>query len=306
LRNGALVVEDQRNGGTINFSNISMSLRPHDGGVALSVGEEGKNGWELKVAVGAPSNGVRSVEISANKVPTNNLLLAARLKDFTYSADMPLSGEFKGEIGRDGLPTYFRGEIITGKGTIVDLNVPDYPMVIDHADARVEWDAGRRVMVAPFHVYAGANRITLLAHLEPPNDSIPNWQLGLSGGTILLAGEAGEPIDFQPDRRPHPLRYRQPRMLLTQCDISNGEIGIAGSGSIDYSGEPRLTLGMAATPMPVQILKRIWPVLVVPEVREWVTERVDRGNLQRLDVAVNAPVHTLVRGGPPIRMTDCP
>jgi hypothetical protein len=82
-------------------------------------------------------------------------------------------------------------------------------MVIDHADARVEWDSGRRVMVAPFHVYAGANRVTLLAHLEPPNDSVPNWQLGLSGGTILLAGEAGEPIDFQPDRRPHPVRYRQ-------------------------------------------------------------------------------------------------
>jgi hypothetical protein len=267
----------------------------------LSVGEEGKNGWELKVAVGAPSNGVRSVEISANKVPINNLLLAVRLKDFTYAADMPLSGEFKGEIGRDGLPTFFRGELLVGKGTIVDLNVPDYPMVIDHADARVEWDAGRRVMVAPFHIYAGANRITMLAHLEPPNDSIPNWQLGLSGGTILLAGENGEnPSIF--NRIAIRLRFdtENRRVLMTQCDISNGEIGIAGSGSIDYSGEARLTLGMAATPMPVSVLKRIWPVLIVPEVREWLTERVDRGTVQRLDVAVNAPLHTLVRGGPPI------
>ncbi|WP_163827770.1 hypothetical protein, partial [Proteus vulgaris] len=67
------------------------------------------------------------------------------------------------------------------------------------------------------------------------------------------------------------------------CDISNGEIGIAGSGSIDYSGEARLRLGMAATPMPVSVLKRIWPVLIVPEVREWITERVDRGTVQRLD-----------------------
>lgn len=302
LRNGALTVEDQRNGGVINFSNISLSLRrPVGGGVALSVGEEGKNGWELKVAVGAPANGVRSVSINANKVPTNNLLLAARLKDFTYAADMPLSGEFKGEIGRDGLPTFFRGELIADRGTIVDLKVPDYPMVIDHADARVEWDAGRRVMVAPFHIYAGANRITMLAHLEPPNDSVPNWQLGLSGGTILLAGENGESpsifnriairIRFDTDNR---------QVVMTQCDISNGEIGIAGSGAVDYSGEPRLTLGMAATPMPVSVLKRIWPVLVAPEVREWLIERVDRGTLQRLDIAVNAPMHTLVRGGPPI------
>ncbi|MCR6734524.1 MAG: DUF3971 domain-containing protein [Afipia sp.] len=302
LRNGVLTVEDQRNGGVLNFKNISLSLRrPLGGGAALSVGEEGKNGWELKVAVGAPSNGVRSIEIGANKVPANNLLLAARLKDFTYAADMPLSGEFKGEIGRDGLPTFFRGEFVAGKGTIVDLNVPDYPMVIDHADARVEWDAGRRVMVAPFHIYAGANRITMLAHLEPPNDSIPNWQLGFSGGTILLAGENGEnPSIF--NRIAIRLRFdtENRRVLMTQCDISNGEIGIAGSGSIDYSGEPRLTLGMAATPMPVSVLKRIWPVLVTPEVREWLTERVDRGMVQRLDVAVNAPVHTLVRGGPPI------
>ena len=302
LRNGGLTVEDQRNGGVINFTNISLSLRrPPGGGAALSVGEEGKNGWELKVAVGAPSNGVRSIDISANKVPTNNLLLAARLKDFTYAADMPLSGEFKGEIGRDGLPTYFRGEIVAGKGTIVDLNVPDYPMVIDHADARVEWDASRRVMVAPFHIYAGANRITMLAHLEPPNDTIPNWQLGLSGGTILLAGENGEsPSIF--NRIAIRLRFdtENRRVLMTQCDISNGEIGIAGSGSIDYSGEARLTLGMAATPMPVSVLKRIWPVLVVPEVREWLNERVDRGTVQRLDIAVNAPLHTLVRGGPPI------
>jgi hypothetical protein len=302
LRNGVLTVEDQRSGGVLNFKNISLSLRrPLGGGAALSVGEEGKNGWELKIAVGAPSNGVRSIEIGANKVPANNLLLAARLKDFTYAADMPLSGEFKGEIGRDGLPTFFRGEFVAGKGTIVDLNVPDYPMVIDHADARVEWDAGRRVMVAPFHIYAGANRITMLAHLEPPNDSIPNWQLGFSGGTIPLAGENGEsPSIF--NRIAIRLRFdtENRRVLMTQCDISNGEIGIAGSGSIDYSGEPRLTLGMAATPMPVSVLKRIWPVLVTPEVREWLTERVDRGMIQRLDVAVNAPVHTLVRGGPPI------
>ncbi|MEH2509150.1 hypothetical protein V1291_000504 [Nitrobacteraceae bacterium AZCC 1564] len=303
LRSGVLTVEDQRSGGRLTFENISLSLlRPSGGGVAFSIGEEGRNPWQLRVALGAPSNGVRSIDINANKVPANNLLLAARLKNFTYAADMPLSGTLKGEIGRDGLPTYFRGEILAGKGTIVDLNVPDYPMAIDYADAKVEWDAGRRVMVAPFHVNSGANRITLLAHLEPPNGRIPNWQLGLSGGTILLAGENGEdPAIF--NRIAIRLRFDtdNKKVILTQCDISNGEIGIAGSGSFDYAGvEPRLTLGLAATPMPVSVLKKAWPVLVVPEVREWVIERVDRGTLQRLDIAVNAPMHTLVRGGPPI------
>ena len=52
--------------------------------------------------------------------------------------------------------------------------------------------------------------------------------------------------------------------------------------------------------MSVSALKRIWPTLVVPEVREWVIERVERGAIQRIDIAVNSPVHNLSRRGPPI------
>src|SRR5260221_8408013 len=165
----------------------------------------------------------------------------------------------------------------------------------------VEWDSGRRVLVAPFKIISGANRITLLAHLEPPNDSVTDWQAGFSGGTIVLAGNDNEPalifnriaigLRFDTDKK---------RVLLTQADISNGEIGVAGTGRIDYSGEARLQLGFAGTPMPASALKRMWPILVVPEVREWVIERIERGSLQRLEIGVNTLVKNLPRKGPPI------
>jgi hypothetical protein len=302
LKNGSLIIDDQQRGNKWNFENISLSLRrPSGGGVALSVGEEGNHAWSLRVVVGPPANGVRSVDIRADKVSTTNILLALRLKDLTYSADLPLTGELKGELGRDGLPTYFRGKITAGAGTIIDSDTPDYPMELDSAEVNVEWDSGRRVLVAPFKIISGANRITLLAHLEPPNDSVPNWQLGFSGGTIVLAGIDNEPplifnriaigVRFDTDKR---------RVLLTQADISNGEIGIAGTGSVDYSAEPRLTLGFAGTPMSASALKRMWPTLIVPEVREWVIDRVERGSLQRIEVGVNSPVRNLSRRGPPI------
>ena len=302
LKNGNLIVDDQQRGNKWNFENISLSLRrPSSGGVALSVGEEGNHAWSLRVTVGPPANGVRSVDIRADKVSTTNILLALRLKDLTYSADLPLSGELKGELGRDGLPTYFRGKVTAGAGNIIDGDTPDYPMAIDSAEVNIEWDAGRRVLVAPFKIISGANRITLLAHLEPPNDSVPDWQLGFSGGTIVLAG-----IDDQPplifNRIAIGMRFDtdKKRVLLTQADISNGEIGVAGTGSIDYSGEPRLTLGFAGTPMSASALKRIWPLLIVPEVREWVVERIERGAIQRIEVGVNSPVRNLSRRGPPI------
>jgi Protein of unknown function len=302
LKNGNLVVDDQQRGNKWTFDNISLSLRrPSAGGVALSLGEEGAHPWSLRVTVGPPENGVRSVDIRAVKVPTANILLALRLKDLTYSADLPLSGELKGELGRDGLPTYFRGKIAAGAGSIIDSDTPDYPMGIDSAEMNVEWDSARRVLVAPFKIIAGANRITLLAHLEPPNDNVSDWQLGLSGGTIVLDGIDSEPplifnriaigMRFDTDKK---------RVLLTQADISNGEIGIAGTGNVDYSGEARLQLGFAGTPMTASALKRMWPALIVPEVREWVVERIERGSLQRIEVGVNTAIKNLPRKGPPI------
>jgi uncharacterized protein DUF3971 len=302
LKNGNLIVDDQQRGNKWNFENISLSLRrPSSGGVALSVGEEGANAWSMRVLIGPPANGVRSVDIRANKVSTRNILLALRLKDLTYSADLPLTGELKGELGRDGLPTYFRGKLTSGAGHLIDTDTPDYPMAIDAAEVNLEWDSGRRVLVAPFKIISGQNRVTLLAHLEPPNDNVTDWQLGFSGGTIMLASNDGEqPLIF--NRIAIGMRFDtdKKRVLLTQADISNGEIGVAGTGSVDYSGEPRLTLGFAGTPMSASALKRMWPVLIVPEVREWVIERVERGALQRIEVGVNSPVRNLSRRGPPI------
>ena len=302
LKNGNLVVDDQQRGNKWTFENISLSLRrPRGGGVALRLGEDGAHAWSLRVVVGPPANGVRSVDIRADKVPTANILLAMRLKDLTYSADLPLTGELKGELGRDGLPTYFRGKISAGAGHIIDSDTPDYPMAIDSADINLEWDSGRRVLVAPFKIISGSNRITLLAHLEPPNGNITDWQLGFSGGTIVLAGADNEaPLIF--NRIAIGLRFdtERKRVLLTQADISNGEIGVAGTGSVEYSGEPRLTLGFAGTPMSASALKQIWPILIVPEVREWVIERIERGSLQRIEVGVNSPVRNLSRRGPPI------
>jgi Protein of unknown function len=302
LKNGVLVVDDQQRGNKWSFENISLSLRrPSGGGVALSFGEEGAKPWSLRVTVGPPANGVRSVDIKADKLPTANIFLAMRVKDLTYSADLPLSGELKGELGRDGVPTYFRGKVTAGAGHIIDSDTPDYPMAIDSAEMNVEWDSNRRVLVAPFKLVSGANRLTLLAHLEPPNGSVTDWQAGLSGGTIVLPGAEGEqPLIFNRINIAFRFDTDRKRVLLTQADLSNGEISVAGTGMVDYSGEPRLQLGFAGTPMSASALKRMWPILIVPELREWIIERIEKGQLQRIDVALNTPVRNLPRKGPPI------
>jgi hypothetical protein len=304
ITNGNITVDDRQSGNHWNFENITLSVRrPGSGGIALSVGEENTTRpWSFHAALGPQVNGVRSVDIAAERVLIKDLLFALRLKDASYTADLPITGRLRGEIGRDGLPTYFTGKIGVEAGSIIDRRAPEYPMNVDRADISVDWDSTRRVLVAPFQVVAGQNRITLLAHLEPPNDTVPHWQLGLSGGTIVLPGAEGEtPLIF--NRIAVRMRFDidGQRIILTQGDISNGTVGVAGTGTFDYStDEPWLTAGIAGTPMSASDLKRMWPVIINPEVREWVLERVDAGMLQRAEVAINAPTHTLARGGPPI------
>ena len=302
LKNGTLSVDDQQTGNRWSFSDISLSLRrPSDGGVAFKIGAAGAKPWSLGITVGPLASGVRAVDVKASKVSTRIILLAMRIKGLTYSADMPLTGELKGEIGRDGMPTYFRGRMVAEAGNIIDSETPEYPMHIDEAEVNVEWDAARRMLVAPFKVLAGENRVTLRAQLEAPTDQVRQWQLTLNGGTILFANVANnEPLIFNRINIAMRFDNERKRVVLTQADISNGEIGVAGTGSIDYAGDPRLTLGVAGTPMSVAALKRIWPAVIVPELREWVTERIETGRVQRVDIAVNSPLANMSRSGPPL------
>jgi hypothetical protein len=90
------------------------------------------------------------------------------------------------------------------------------------------------------------------------------------------------------------------RIDVEQGELGNMEIGIAISGNLDYAGgDPRLALGIAGNRMSVAALKRLWPPMVAPKVREWVDEHIIDGTVDRLSIATNAPIETMKPSGPP-------
>src|SRR5580658_162358 len=73
------------------------------------------------------------------------------------------------------------------------------------------------------------------------------------------------------------------------------------SGNADYSGgDLHLAAGVAATRMSADALKRLWPVFVAPKVRDWFNDHLISGSVERLVIAVNAPLNTLKASGPPL------
>jgi hypothetical protein len=315
LKNGVLKVVDARADKTLTFENINLSVnRPKGGGIAFNVSSETPvrvgnetvmRPWFIRAAMVGSGYARRTVQVEASDVAGKDLLLALRLDEGQLQADVKISAVLNAEISHDGTVLGVAGRIVAEGGSIGEINDEESQIPIERAEFSLDWDSARRALLVPFHVRSGANRITLLAQLDPPRDASSPWMLGLTGGTVVL-GSVGVGDDdpsivlervavrarFDPVKR---------RIDLDQGDFRTRDLGIRLSGSLDYSGaEPRLALGMASTRMNVATMKRIWPPFVAPAVRTWVLSHVVSGSIERVDIATNAPMHTLKASGPPV------
>ncbi len=318
LKNGNLIVDDQRNGKRWTFSNINVSLtRPAQGGVIFRVASENpERPWELLAAMRPLADGVRAVGIEAHKVAARDVLLALRLDDGNIAADLPLSAFMRAEIAADGTPQTIQGELVSEAGTITDPDDDTATIAIDRADIHFNWDARRHVLLVPFQIQSGGNQITMRAVAEAPNDDSGIWNLTLTRGDAVIdpvilagAGPAGQQEAFALNRTNVQARIDtvHKRIDVEQGDFSRLDtrpalnVGVAFSGSLDYSGaEPRLAFGVAATRMPMSVMMRMWPVFAASQVRAWANEHISDGTVERVVIAGNAALPEFKTGGPPM------
>ncbi len=290
MKDGSLTVDDARTGKRWTFENISLSLeRPHGGGVVVTVGSDNPDHpWGLTASINPTRDGYRSIALEARQVSANDLLLASRLGDGSLQINLPLSASLRGEIGPNGVPQSLTGRIVADAGSINDANDSDGRLDIDHAEFKIDWDAASRMLSVPFQILSGGNRITLLGQVEAPAAAPGPWLFKIGGGTVVLAAPsgAGDPLilnrvvmsgQFDPVKK---------RFVVDQGDLGNTDVGVAMSGTADYSsGDLHLATGVAVTRMPADALKRLWPVFVSPKVRDWFNDHLTSGNVDHVTIA---------------------
>jgi Protein of unknown function len=304
LKNGNLTVDDQRTGKHWTFEDISLSAtRLHGGGVEVSVGSDNPaRPWALAAEVTPTRQGYRRVQLEARRVSASDLLLASRFDAGSLRLDLPLSGSLSGEIGPDGLPQNLTGHVIVDAGSFGAADDEDARIGLERAELKLNWDAGNRVLAVPFQILSGGNRMTLLGQVEIPRDPGGIWQFKIGGGTVVLdaPGALGDPLVL--NRIAISGRYDagKQRVVVDEADVGNSGVGVAMSGNLDFSGTPRLAAGVAGTRMPVEAFKRIWPTFIKRKVRDWFNEHLLSGTLERIVIAVNAPLENLKESGPPL------
>jgi Protein of unknown function len=306
LKNGSLVVDDTRTGKRWSFADINLALtRPKEGGVTLAINSRGTDGpWSLTATVTPRGKGRRAIEAVLRDLSPKDLLLALRLGDGGAEADMPISAVVRAELGEDGVPQSMDGRILLGAGYVGNPDDSSDRILVDEGRIELRWDAAKRQLNVPIELLAGTNRISLLAQLSAPQRGSESWGFVIPRGLVMLASadrshEAPLVLDRVVMRgRLDPAKRR---LELDQGDLSGMVASVAFSGALDYSGaEPRLTAGLAGTRMSASALKRIWPVFVASKVRAWAIDHVQGGTVERLVVAVNAPLPTLKASGPPV------
>jgi hypothetical protein len=305
LKNGNLVLDDERTGKQWTFTNIDLSLtRPPSGGITLTVGsEDAARPWMLRASMQPSGPNRRIIDIEAQKVSAKDLLLLMRLGAGQYEGDLPLSGRIRAEIGPDGRPRVLEGRILVDKGFIVDGSAPDSRIDIDRADFTVDWDASRGALVMPFQIVSGGNRLTLLAEFETQPRTDGTMGVRLTGGTMVLGSQQSAARPLILNRVLLSLRVdpQKQRIDIEQGEIGNMDLRLAISGGIDYSAaDPKLALGIAGTRMPAAAFKRLWPVFISPTVRAWIEDNLIAGSIDRVVVATNMSLSSLRPTGPPI------
>ncbi|HET9904448.1 MAG TPA: DUF3971 domain-containing protein [Xanthobacteraceae bacterium] len=305
LKNGSITIDDRRTGRELSFGNIDLSLtRLPQGGAALAVTSMGTDGpWSLNATVTTRSDQGRAVEAVVRDISPKDILLALRLDGGALQADMPLSGIFRADFAPDGALAALRGRVLAGAGHLGDAQDEAARILIDEAQVELHWDSESRILNVPIDIHSGANRVALMAQVKPPAD--PGvWSFAVTKGMLVL-GPSGEPkstplvldqinlqATYDPDRR---------RFELAQAELRGAVTGVALSGGIDFEGgEPRLAVGLAATPMPASAFKRLWPAVVSPVLRQWVEQHFHSGVVQRVEVAARMPVAAILPAGPPL------
>ncbi len=305
LKDGSLTVDDRRTGKKRTFHNITLSVeRPSSGGMVVTVGSDNADHpWAMTASMKPSRDGYRSIAFEARQVAASDLLLATRIDDGSLQTNLPLSASLRGEIGPDGVPQTLAGRIVADAGYISDSDDSDGRLDIDHAEFKINWDAASRVLSAPFQILSGGNRITLIGEVQAPPQSPGPWTFKLGGGTIVLnsSGDQTNPLILNRIALSGQFDPLKKRITVDGGDFGNNDLGIALSGMGDYSsGDLRLTAGVAGTRMSADAMKRLWPNFISPKVRDWFNEHLSSGTLERLVIAVNAPLNTLKASGPPL------
>jgi hypothetical protein len=244
----------------------------------------------------------RSFAVSArieDLVPANVSDEIFALAQFA-KVDVPLSGHAEIEISDLGVITSASAEFAAAAGVV---GLPGYiaqPIVIDEGALRVDYDTPTGgFKIVDSIILVGGSRAELTGRLDPVRASdgrLTDLKIDLKATNVSVdtQGTVKNPVLVDRIEFLGKASAEGAVMDIEDLVVMSGNAGVRLRGTITGGDESAgIKLSGRVRDLSADFLKKLWPPIVVPKSRKWVTDNVQSGRITEGAFNVNIPVNGL-------------
>ena len=244
----------------------------------------------------------RSFAVSArieDLVPANVSDEIFALAQFA-KVDVPLSGHAEIEISDAGVVTSASAEFAAAAGVV---GLPGYiaqPIVIDEGALRVDYDTPTGgFKIVDSIILVGGSRAELTGRLDPVRASdgrLTDLKIDLKATNVSVdtQGTVKNPVLVDRIEFLGKASVEGAVMDIEDLVVMSGNAGVRLRGTITGGDESAgIQLSGRVRDLSADFLKKLWPPIVVPKSRKWVTENVQSGRITEGAFNVDIPVNGL-------------
>ncbi|MGA3303868.1 MAG: AsmA-like C-terminal domain-containing protein [Methylovirgula sp.] len=274
ISNGRLVIADQAAEETRVYEGLDLSLGRGRDGTNFNLSANGPNGvWTVSANASGVPRGMRHLDVEAQNISLDEILLVTGARKIGVDFDMPISGKFDMALAPDGGLTEISGDIGLGSGFVRFDDPNDEPKMIDSLDTSFHWDRVNRIIdVDQVQLRAGGTNFSLKGAIVPPVREGESWQVKFVNPKpeIYGAERPGEaPITLDRFNVGFRVIPSQKVLSIDQFSFAGTGCSFAMVGAVDWVNGPHVRLGASLGPTQITTAVRLWPAFAVAPVRSW-------------------------------------
>lgn len=297
---------DEANDSIWNIPNAELVFQRMPYGFAVAANAEVANGpqqgaWHADMAASYRRD-TRSFSVSLrinDLVPANiseeifALSQLARVK-------VPLAGQVEMEVTDAGLITKATAELSAAAG---EVDLPDYlaePIIIDEGSLRADYDpVTGSIIITDSTMLVGNSRAQVKGNVAPvrdPEGRLTALRISLEARNVAIdaQGAGKTPVGVDRINFVGNAAIDDARLDIEDLIVKSGDSGIRLRGSITGGTESAgILMAGRIRDLPATLLKQLWPPIMAPKTRAWVSNNIRDGRIGDGEFQVNLPVDAL-------------
>ncbi len=298
VRDAKLVFDDEASGLLIKADNTRLALNRTDSGYTLFASTQ----FNI-------SGGLSSLSFTAMVARDGEIKVISRFKNIKPSEfaplfagplpgviDLPVSGKASLAIDNKGWLKSASVDVEAGAGLLRVQNASKSSFLVDEAKASLIFDgASDRFEIKEAVILSGFNRISLdgeIALQRGPGNEISRYDLDLRSNDIALVldGKSSRPAQFSKALISASVAPEPFEVILKNAEFEAKKLRVKISGRFrDAPVSPEINLQGKGEFIPVDTIKRLWPVNLAPGTREWIGSNIRAGYVNRAEFKIHLP-----------------